>query len=69
MFPDQRPHSLAIAQGRALLDAIFGAFRGASERVECGRFPAEFDRIILPKAGGYHPAVEVDDAAEFGSIE
>ena len=64
VLADQRPHALAIVQRRALLDLDLGIFRGAAERPEGGGFRLEGDRIILPQAGGDHPAVKIDDAVE-----
>ena len=58
-----------VAQSGPFLDPVFGALGGAAEGAEAGRAGREGDRIILPQAGGDHPAVEIDDALELGALE
>ena len=67
-FVDQRPHALAIAQRRALLDAVLGALGGAAEGGEHGGVIVELDRIILPMPRGDHAAVEIEDPRQLETL-
>ena len=57
LFADQRPDTLFAVQGRALFDAIFGAFGGAAEGSEDGGVAVETDRIIAPFSCSDHAAI------------
>src|SRR5690349_12695573 len=63
-FVDQGVHPLLVMERGPLLDLIFGPLGAAPKGPESGMVPAEFQRIILPLAGGHHAPVEIDDPAE-----
>ena len=69
MLADQRERPLLQTKRGAFLDADLGPLAMAAESRENRHVGIDPQRIVAPVTGGHHPAVKVEDAAEFLAVE
>lgn len=61
---DQGPHALAVTQGRAFFDTVFGSLGRAPEHTEHGGIAAQMDGIIAPVSRRDHPSIQIQDLSQ-----